>query len=152
MTFGMDNTTILFITSILTLLTTIIGGIFAFIARRASQKNSQAIQEVHLSVNSRLDELLKQTQRTAHAEGMAEGVGKSTDREAAADQREAAMDQREAADDQLVAAGVQKEKAGVGVAVKVVTPTVATHEYPNSPAPQVLAPASLRPKESPDRK
>lgn len=149
--FNMDNTTILFITSILTLLTTIVGGIFAFIARRETKANKEAITEVHLSVNSRLDQLLQQTQRTAHAEGMAEGVGKSSDREAAADQREAAMDQRQAADDQLVAAGAQQEKAGVVIKVKPVVEKPG--EYPNSPAPQVLPPKSLQPNKSlPDRK
>lgn len=142
--FGWDQTTLVFVTSVMTLLTTIVGGIFAFIARRASQENKQAIQEVHLSVNSRLDELLKQTQRTAHAEGLAEGVGKSSDREAAADQREAAMNQRQAADDQLVAAGAQQEKAGVA---KPLPPLPPASEYPNTPAPTVLPPATLRPKD-----
>ena len=34
--------------------------------------NSRKIKEVHLSMNSRLDQLLSATKATAHAEGMAD--------------------------------------------------------------------------------
>jgi hypothetical protein len=39
----------------------------------ASIRNNTKIEELHISVNSRLTELLKQTGIAAHAEGLAQG-------------------------------------------------------------------------------
>jgi hypothetical protein len=50
-----------------TLLTAIVSVFQAF-------RNKAAIQEVHLSVNSRLTELIRVTKAASHAEGKAEGV------------------------------------------------------------------------------
>jgi hypothetical protein len=47
----------------------------------ASLKNKKAIQEVHLSVNSRLTQLLEAVGKAAHAEGMAEGREQTTQSE-----------------------------------------------------------------------
>jgi len=43
----------------------------ALLAWFSSRKNGKAIVDVHLSMNSRLDQLLKSTRDNAHAEGMA---------------------------------------------------------------------------------
>lgn len=45
----------------------------AMVAWRSSVKNSGKIQEVHLSINSRMDELLKAAKGEAKAEGKEEG-------------------------------------------------------------------------------
>jgi hypothetical protein len=50
---------------------TFIGAIGALLA---SLRNRIAIQEVHLSINSRLTELIKSTSEAAHAAGRAEGL------------------------------------------------------------------------------
>jgi hypothetical protein len=42
----------------------------ALLAWIASKKNGKAILDVHLSMNSRLDQLLESTKKTSHAEGM----------------------------------------------------------------------------------
>jgi len=44
--------------------------VLALLAWRAGCKNGKAITEVHLSMNSRLDQLLESTKKTSHAEGM----------------------------------------------------------------------------------
>ena len=55
-----------FLTQIATLAT-------AALAFRASLKNKQAIQEVHVSLNSRLTDLLAVTKSDAHQAGVTEG-------------------------------------------------------------------------------
>jgi len=48
----------------------------AFSAQRAhqqSQENAARIQEVHLTINSRLDQLVNETRSAAHAAGVEEG-------------------------------------------------------------------------------
>ncbi len=47
--------------------------ILAGAALLASLRNKKAIQEIHLSVNSRLSQLIEAVGKAAHAEGMAEG-------------------------------------------------------------------------------
>jgi hypothetical protein len=49
---------------------TFLGVVGAFLA---SLKNRAAIQEVHLSLNSRLSELIEVAKTAAHAEGVAQG-------------------------------------------------------------------------------
>jgi len=44
--------------------------IVALLAWGASRKNGKAILDVHLSMNSRLTELIKTTEQKSHAEGM----------------------------------------------------------------------------------
>jgi hypothetical protein len=60
---------------------TLLAALIAFIQ---SVKNSTAIREVHLSLNSRLTELIQATKVAAHAAGKAEGqqqnVNERTDR------------------------------------------------------------------------
>jgi hypothetical protein len=46
----------------------------AFLAALLGWSNRKKIQEVHLTVNSRLDELIKTTKEKAHAEGRVEGI------------------------------------------------------------------------------
>ena len=46
----------------------------ALLAFISSLLNRRKIQEVHLSVNSRLTELLEQTGKASHAEGLAQGL------------------------------------------------------------------------------
>lgn len=41
----------------------------------ASWRNGKEIQEIHISINSRMDELLALTKKAAHAEGVIEGEG-----------------------------------------------------------------------------
>jgi len=65
-TFG---ATLILITQVITLLT-------AGLSFWASRKNKAAIQEVHVSINSRMDELLKLTATASHAEGVVEGEAK----------------------------------------------------------------------------
>lgn len=62
----MINDTIVLVTSSLTLVT-------AFISLVLGIKNKKAIQEVHVSLNSRLTQLLQKTEESAHAAGKAEG-------------------------------------------------------------------------------
>jgi len=45
----------------------------AFLSLKESKKNASAIQEVHLSINSRMDELLKSAKGESKAEGREEG-------------------------------------------------------------------------------
>lgn len=45
----------------------------AALALYASWRNGQEIQEIHISINSRMDELLALTKKAAHAEGVIEG-------------------------------------------------------------------------------
>ena len=49
------------------------GTIAALGALITSLRNASKIQEVHLSVNSRLTELINATKIASHAEGLAEG-------------------------------------------------------------------------------
>lgn len=53
------------------LLTALFSGVAAFAAVRASRK----VQEVHLQINSRMDELVKLNKALGHAEGVIEGSG-----------------------------------------------------------------------------
>lgn len=62
---------IILITQIVTLLT-------AGLAFWASRKNKSAIHEIHVSINSRMDELLKLTATSSHAEGVKEEKDKSS--------------------------------------------------------------------------
>lgn len=48
--------------------------IFALAALRASKDNGKKVEELHLAVNSRLSQLIEQTQKASHAEGVAEGA------------------------------------------------------------------------------
>jgi hypothetical protein len=51
-----------------------IGTLFSvFLSLFVSYRNSLKIQEVHLSINSRMDQLLKATGMASHAAGLAEG-------------------------------------------------------------------------------
>jgi hypothetical protein len=59
--------TLVLLTQLLTFLT----ALFAFLK---SSQNSNAIQEVHLSLNSRLNELVESTRIASHAAGRAEGL------------------------------------------------------------------------------
>jgi hypothetical protein len=54
--------------------------IVALLAWRSSNKNAAAIQEVHLSINSRMDQLLKASKAESMAEGRETGrsEGKSS--------------------------------------------------------------------------
>ncbi len=52
----------------------ITGAAAAFFAYLKSQQNSAKIEEVHLTFNSRMDELLKLAKKDAHAEGVIEGM------------------------------------------------------------------------------
>ena len=45
----------------------------ALLTLRNSKKNAQAIQEVHLSINSRMDQLLEASKAASNAEGREEG-------------------------------------------------------------------------------
>lgn len=47
--------------------------IVALLALRKSTSNGKAVAEVHLALNSRLDELLRSTRTAAHAAGVKEG-------------------------------------------------------------------------------
>jgi hypothetical protein len=55
---------------------TLMSAIRAFIQLR---KNSTAIQEIHLTLNSRLSELLNITEKSAHAAGKLEGLADKTE-------------------------------------------------------------------------
>ena len=48
--------------------------ILALAALRASRDNGRKVEQLHVAVNSRLTQLLEQTQKASHAEGMAEGA------------------------------------------------------------------------------
>lgn len=43
----------------------------------SSWRNRRAIQEVHISINSRMDTLLALTAKASHAEGVIEGVAEA---------------------------------------------------------------------------
>jgi hypothetical protein len=47
--------------------------VLAVINQRGIADNRRATTEIHLSMNSRLDQLVKMTSKSAHAEGRAEG-------------------------------------------------------------------------------
>lgn len=47
--------------------------IFSLLALMRAFKNAKAIEDVHITVNSRLSELLERTAAASRAEGMAEG-------------------------------------------------------------------------------
>ena len=47
--------------------------IFSLLALLRALKNARAIEDVHVTVNSRLSELLERTAAASRAEGMAEG-------------------------------------------------------------------------------
>lgn len=51
--------------------------VVALLAYLQGRKNRSAIQEVHVSLNSRLTELLRQTSIAQRAEGKAEGLAES---------------------------------------------------------------------------
>jgi hypothetical protein len=53
---------------------TLLAALISFIQ---SSRNAKAIQEVHISLNSRLSELLKETEKSSHAAGLAEGILKN---------------------------------------------------------------------------
>lgn len=65
----MENWTLI----IIALITTLPPTIMALLAWRGGNRNSKAIQEVHLSINSRMDELLKSSKAESKAEGKEEG-------------------------------------------------------------------------------
>ncbi len=51
-----------------------INTVVAYMTRKATGENKAAIQEVHLSINSRMDSLLKLTGESEAAKGKLEGV------------------------------------------------------------------------------
>lgn len=63
---------------ILILITQVITLATAALAFWASRKNKAAIHSVHVSINSRMDELLKVTASASRAEGVIEGEANST--------------------------------------------------------------------------
>ena len=58
------------ITSIITLIGVITTLIISITALVKTLKNGKAVQEIHLSINSRMDELLKLTKDSAFAAGI----------------------------------------------------------------------------------
>ena len=64
--------TMIFFTSISTLVASVVSGII-------SLRNRKAIQEIHLSINGRLSELIRKSEEAAHAIGKEEGVAKGED-------------------------------------------------------------------------
>jgi hypothetical protein len=64
--------------AILILITQVITLVTAGLSFWASRRNKAAIQEVHVSINSRMDQLIAQTAKASHAEGMADEKANST--------------------------------------------------------------------------
>ena len=68
----MDHLTL--ITSVITLITALVGVVKGF-------QNASKIQEVHLSINSRMDQLLAASKAESHLEGKAQGIQEQKDRQ-----------------------------------------------------------------------
>lgn len=47
--------------------------IISWLSLRASKRNAESIQAVHISINSRMDQLLKASKAESKAEGVIEG-------------------------------------------------------------------------------
>lgn len=62
--------------SALILATALVTFATAALSLYASWRNGQDIQAIHISINSRMDELLQATKDRAHAEGVIEGEGR----------------------------------------------------------------------------
>lgn len=57
----------------LSTIASIVAAVVALLARRTASTAVRHIHDLHVIVNSRLDLLLEQTRRAAHAEGLIEG-------------------------------------------------------------------------------
>jgi hypothetical protein len=66
-----DSTPI--IVSVIASIPGFIASIVGLLAWRSSRKNGEAVKEIHLLMNSRLDELLRVSKANSKAEGVVEG-------------------------------------------------------------------------------
>jgi hypothetical protein len=66
-----DQTAI--IISAIAIIPPIVPAVFAYLTLRSSKRNGDAIETVHIAINSRMDELLKVSKAEAKAEGVEEG-------------------------------------------------------------------------------